>query len=294
MALPTLTRRHVLSRTLVPALAWAYAPAFARARPAPAGAPPLLLATEAPLDADPAGFLVSEKYDGVRTFWDGAALRFRSGLPIAAPAWFVARLPALPLDGELWLGRGRFESLSGAVRRSAPVDSEWRSLHYMVFELPGGAGDFAQRARRIEALAQRLGWEALVAVEQGPVTSRQALQRRLDEVVSAGGEGLVLHRADAPYETGRSGALLKLKPQQDAEAQVVGHVAGRGRHAGRLGALRLRGEDGTEFLVGTGYTDADRETPPPVGAWVTYRYRGRTDAGVPRFASFLRLRDGGV
>jgi DNA ligase-1 len=290
MNLPTLTRRHLLGLALAPA----FAPVISRARPARADTPPLLLATEAPADADPTGFLMSEKYDGVRAFWDGAALRFRSGLPVAAPAWFVARLPAVPLDGELWLARGRFEALSGIVRRHAPEDAEWRQLRYMVFELPDAAGDFTQRARRIEALAQRLGWEALVAVEQRQVAGRQALQRRLDEVVAAGGEGLVLHRADAPYETGRSGALLKLKPQQDAEAQVVGHVAGRGRHAGRLGALRLRGEDGIEFLVGTGYTDAQRESPPPVGAWVTYRYRGRTEAGVPRFASFLRLRDDGI
>jgi DNA ligase-1 len=286
MSLCILTRRQFLG-------ALALAPAGVRARTTH-DAPPLLLAAEAPATVDPAGYLVSEKYDGVRAVWDGAVLRFRSGLPIAAPAWFTARLPALPLDGELWLARGRFEALCGTVRRGVPVDVEWRALRYLVFELPNGEGDFAQRARRIEAVARRAGWAQLVAVEQQQVADRQALQRRLDSVVGAGGEGLVLHRADARYETGRSGALLKLKPLQDADGWVVGHLAGRGRHAGRLGALRLRSEGGVEFLVGTGFSDAERASPPPLGAIVTYTYRGRTEAGLPRFPSFLRRRDEGV
>jgi DNA ligase-1 len=84
----------------------------------------------------PAGYLVSEKLDGVRALWDGRQLRFRSGRPIAAPAWFMAGLPDAPLDGELWMGRHSFEVLSGAVRRQVPVDAEWRLVRYMVFDMP--------------------------------------------------------------------------------------------------------------------------------------------------------------
>lgn len=255
--------------------------------------PPLLLAQEAPLSIDPAGWLVSEKYDGVRAYWDGRALRFRSGLPITAPDWFTQRLPPMPLDGELWLERGRFEALSGIVRRSVPDDAAWRSLRYMLFELPGGEGGFAQRATRLQQLARTAGWPQLVAVQQSRLPSTQALQQRLDEVLAAGGEGLMLHRADAPYHSGRSPALLKLKPLQDAEGVVIGHVAGRGRHVGRLGALRLRTDQGVDFLLGTGMSDAERATPPALGSQVSFRHRGFTADGVPRFASFLRLRPNG-
>lgn len=263
-------------------------PAWSRLPEAHAGTA-VLLAQAAPAGIDPTGYLVSEKYDGVRAVWDGRRLRFRSGLTIAAPQAFVERLPAVPLDGELWLGRGRFEALSGLVRRHSPDAAAWRQLRYMVFELPGARGNFAARAQRIEALAQHTGWPQLQAVKQQLLTSPQALQRRLDEVTASGGEGLMLHRADAPYETGRRASLLKLKPLHDAEAWVIGHVAGRGRHAGRMGALQVRSTAGVEFVLGTGFSDAQRESPPAVGTLVSYTYSGYTADGVPRFASFLRL-----
>jgi DNA ligase-1 len=253
-------------------------------------AAPLQLARDAPATIDPAGWLVSEKLDGVRALWDGTKLRFRSGVSIAAPAWFLAGLPALPLDGELWAGRGRFERLAGIVRQAAAGDAAWRQLRYEVFDLPGAPGPFARRAQQLAEIVRARRFEALHAVEQSVLADRATLRLRLDEVLRGGGEGLMLHRADAEWRPGRSEALLKLKPVDDAEAVVVGHVPGRGRHAGRLGALRVRTPDGVEFLLGTGLSDAERDDPPAIGHVVTYAYRGRTANGVPRFASFLRVR----
>ncbi len=256
----------------------------------PTGAPALLLAREAAPDVDPAGFLVSEKLDGVRAFWDGEVLRFRGGGVIAAPPWFLARLPRVALDGELWLGRGRFEELSALARRQQAPDAAWQQVRFMVFELPGAAGSFAARHARLQALIDPLLWPQLFSVEQHVVPSNAALHARLQAVVKAGGEGLMLHRADAPYVTGRQAVLLKLKPHQDAEAMVIGHLPGRGKHAGRLGALQVRNAAGVEFALGSGLSDAQREQPPRVGEVVTYTYRGVTAAGVPRFATFLRWR----
>ena len=71
---------------------------------------------------------------------------------------------------------------------------------------------------------------------------------------------------------------------------MIGHQPGQGRHAGRLGALRVRDAQGRGFEIGTGFTDAQREDPVPLGATVTYTFRGRTVTGLPRFASFKRLR----
>ncbi|MGJ4749160.1 hypothetical protein ACQV5M_22540, partial [Leptospira sp. SA-E8] len=76
----------------------------------------------------------------------------------------------------------------------------------------------------------------------------------------------------------------------DAEARVLAHLPGQGRHQGRLGALLVQASDGRRFQLGSGLSDALRAAPPPVGTWITYRYRGLTAKGLPRFASFLRVR----
>jgi DNA ligase 1 len=256
---------------------------------AEAAAPALALPTLWADGLDPARYLVSEKYDGVRGHWDGHVLRFRSGRIMPAPTWFTQALPRMPLDGELWLGRGRFDELSGIVRTAQPVDADWRRVRYMVFELPGERGDFAERAQRIEQVVRRAAAPHLIAVEHTPVADRDALRRRLAATVAQGGEGLVLHRAAAPYATGRSDALMKLKPELDAEATVVAHHAGRGKYAGLLGALDVRTPEGLRFLIGSGFSDAQRCEPPAVGSVVTYRYRDLTSSGLPRFASFMRV-----
>ena len=214
-------------------------------------APALLLARPWQSGTDLADWWVSEKYDGVRGFWDGSALRTRGGERIAAPPWFTAGWPATPLDGELWAGRGGFEQAQSTVARQSPDDAAWRRLRYMVFDL-------------------------------------QALLR---EVVGGGGEGLMLHRGSSHYRAGRCDELRKLKPHDDAEARVIAHLPGRGRHAGRLGALWVQTPEGRRFALGSGFTDAQRADPPPVGSWVTYRHRGvHPGSGLPRFASFLRVR----
>ena len=235
-------------------------------------------------------YLVSEKLDGVRAVWDGQTLRFRSGLPVPAPTWFTAALPAQPLDGELWLGRGRFEEVAGLVRRDPPDEAAWRAVRYMIFELPGAPGTFRERAAAIKTLVATVNVPWLAEIEQISWVDRESLQAHFQAVIQAGGEGLMLHRADALYETGRSDVLLKMKVAEDAEAIVVGYRPGKGKYAGQVGALRVRMPDGREFFLGSGLTDAMRQTPPPLGTSVTYRYRDLTGKGLPRFPTFLRVR----
>ncbi|MGA9395497.1 MAG: DNA ligase [Azonexus sp.] len=253
--------------------------------------PAILLAEIYRNQVDVSQYLVSEKLDGVRAIWDGQTLRFRSGKTINAPRWFVDGLPKRSLDGELWLGWGSFERLSGIVRREVPDDAGWRQVRYMIFELPGAPGTFRERADAMREITRQANIPWLREIEQFFVVDRNGLKKRMNEVVKAGGEGLMLHRADALYETGRSDTLLKMKPWEDAEAVVIGYLPGKGKHAGNMGALRVRTGDGREFSLGTGFTDQQRANPPPIGATVTYRYHDVTRLGTPRFASFLRERE---
>lgn len=236
-------------------------------------------------------YWVSEKLDGVRGRWDGRRLWTRGGLPVDAPPWFTAGWPEEPMDGELWLGRGRFEEASSLVRNPPADDAPWRALRFLVFDLPAHAGPFEQRVQAMRALAGPDTAPWLRPVAQSRVADDGQLQARLRAVLDAGGEGLMLQHRDVHYTSGRSDGLLKLKPHDDAEARVVAHLPGRGKYAGMVGALLVEREDGARFRLGSGLSDAERGTPPPLGSLVTYRYNGLTINGLPRFARFMRLRE---
>jgi DNA ligase-1 len=243
-------------------------------------------------------YLVSEKLDGVRGYWDGHKLMTRTGNVIHAPASFTKNWPNAKLDGELWLGRGQFEKLSGIVRRKVPLADDWVDVGFMLFDLHPQLSEinlpFQQRLKKLSALVGQANNRHLQVVPQSSISHKQDLNRRLQEVVKQGGEGLILHRIDAPYRVGRSQDILKLKPHLDAEARVIGHKPGAGKYLGMLGSLKVEGmndsiSNGKIFHVGTGFTDDDRSNPPPIGSIITYRFQGYTNSGLPRFSRFLRV-----
>ena len=238
-----------------------------------------------------ADYWVSEKYDGMRGYWDGRQLWTRGGERVAAPAWFTAHLPAVPLDGELWAGRGRFAETVSTVRDQTPNEAAWRNIRFMVFDLPAQPGDFTARLAALRKLLPLTAAPWVLPVPQERATTHQDLQALLDKTVRMGGEGLMLHRGSSAYRGERSADLLKVKPYEDAEARVLAHVPGRGRHTGRMGALLVETPEGRRFKLGGGFSDAQREQPPAVGSWVSYRYNGTNPGGLPRFARFLRVRE---
>jgi DNA ligase-1 len=253
-------------------------------------AAPVMLANKYRPDIDLSAYWVSEKYDGVRGYWDGTQLFTRGGEPIAAPAWFVRGLPPTALDGELWAGRGKFQEAVSTVRQQKPDDAAWRRIRFMVFDLPAEPGTFDQRLEKLRTLIPQLKLSWVQAVGQRKLADHRALQTLLQKTVRDGGEGLMLHRGDSLYRAERNDDLLKLKPWDDAEAKVIGYQAGKGKHADRIGALLVESPEGKRFRLGSGLSDADRKSPPPVGVWVTYRFNGYNDSGLPRFARFMRIR----
>lgn len=258
---------------------------------AQAGEPPLQLAKVYQAGMDLQGYWVSEKLDGVRAYWDGQQLLSRGGNVIAAPDWFLRDFPDQPLDGELWMGRGRFAQVSAAVRRLQPKAEEWRQIRFMMFDLPASGVPFSERVARMRELVGKTSSYHLAMVEQRPATDHGALLARLDRVLAANGEGLMLHHGDSFYKAGRTAALLKVKTWQDAEARVVDYSEGKGKYQGQVGALVVETGDGRRFKLGSGLSDAERADPPPLGSTVTYKFYGLTSTGLPRFASFLRIRN---
>lgn len=254
-----------------------------------AGGPPVLLAEVWDNALDLTGWWMSEKLDGVRAYWDGKQLLSRQGNLYHAPDWFLAGFPRTPLDGELWVARKAFQRTVGIVRRQDKSD-HWKDVRYLVFDAPVKAGSFEERLAFLKTgFAAR---KPAYATLHDHVACRglDHLREELKRVEALGGEGLMLRRPGSHYVTGRSATLLKVKSFRDAEAVVVGHEPGKGKHAGRLGALVVRLASGKTFSVGTGFTDKERANPPPVGATITFRYQELSDGGVPRFPSFVRVR----
>jgi len=251
--------------------------------------PALLLAETWKSDMDIAGWWISEKLDGVRAYWNGQHFLSRQGNRFYAPAWFVAGIPATPLDGELWLGRKRFQRTVSIVRRQ-DESQLWHELRFVIFDAPACTGVFENRLAHVDRLLKKQQPAFAEALHHYRCRGTSHLQDELARIDSLGGEGLMLRQPGSRYEAGRSATLLKVKRFHDAEARVMGHQPGSGRHKGRLGALLVQLPDGVQFAVGTGFTDAQRESPPPLGSMVTFRFQELTDGGVPRFPSFVRVR----
>ena len=249
--------------------------------------PDVMLANVYRQHEDITHFWVSEKLDGVRARWNGKQLISRGGKIFIAPAWFVQDFPNMPLDGELWMGRGHYQDVVSVVRKQNP-DESWKNVKFMVFDLPAHGGTFTERVVAMRHLATT---PYLKVIEQFRLDSNKVLMEKLDDLVRHGGEGLVLHRQNALYHIGRSDDLLKLKPFDDDEAIVIGYKPGKGKNTGLMGAIKVRMDNGKTFYIGSGFTQLQRKNPPPIGCLVTYRYQGFTQAGIPRFAVFMRQRN---
>ena len=233
------------------------------------------------------GWAMSEKLDGVRAYWDGKRLISRQGYAFTPPAGYTRHFPPYPLDGELYSRRGRFEQISAAVRKGS---GDWADIKLHVFDVPKAQGNLYQRLAVLQRWLDSRPAAPIVVIPQTPARNNAHAQAYLKQIEAAGGEGVMLRNPNLPYTGGRSSNLLKLKSAHDAECTVTRHYPGKGKYAGKLGAVGCKNQYG-EFRIGSGFKDADRNNPPPVGSTVTYKYRGFTQKGTPRFATFLRVRN---
>ena len=244
--------------------------------------------------ADISQYFVSEKLDGVRGYWDGKQLITRQGNLINSPTWFTQYWPTQPMDGELWIARGQFQSLLSCVSKQQAEENQtiscWRNIRFMMFDLPNHPGDFSKRVKKMRALLTQIQSPYLAMISQVRFYSLSALEDKLNDVVTTQGEGLMLHLASGHYKIGRNSALMKLKKNQDAEATVIAHTKGKGKYQGQLGAIEVKLANGVVFKIGSGFSDYQRANPPEIGTTITFKYKGLTQAGIPRFARFWRIK----
>jgi len=234
-------------------------------------------------------YFISEKLDGMRGYWDGKTLYSRQGNKINAPAWFTKHWPKTPFDGELWMGRNNFQRLMSCVK-SGNNSNCWQSIRFYLFDMPLHQGNFQQRLSAMKQAETQCKSPYLTVIKQFKVASMSALEHKLTDITEQGGEGLMLHKSTALYKAGRNTDLVKLKKHQDDEAIVLAHNLGKGKYHNKLGSLLVKNRQGVTFKIGSGFTVHERNHPPEIGSTITYKYNGTTDAGIPRFARYWRIR----
>jgi DNA ligase-1 len=266
------------------------------ARPAPLGPPTtfsnpksikVLLADKWDGRMNPTGWYMSEKLDGVRCYWTGTKMLSRTGNIYNPPKFFIEKFPKSQLDGELWTGRSEFNQTVSIVRKQNPVDSQWERVTYRVFDAPALDLPFQERYKRLQDFFRGIDSSYIKLHPHIVCQGVDHVKEEHGKVEAAGGEGLMLRDPRSRYFNGRSKTLLKVKSEHDDEAIIIGYE----REAGRVKSLLVRNAAGKEFEVGSGLSNADRANPPKIGTRITYKYRGFTESGKPRFATYWRDRD---
>jgi len=253
-----------------------------------AQAPQLFLLKTYKNDMNVTGWVMSEKLDGVRAFWDGNKLISRSGKVFLVPKSFIKDFPPFALDGELWSRRGDFEHIVSIVNTKKSVRS-WDELHYMVFEVPEQEGNFFERLEKLQTYLKHHTQTNIKVIEQIKIHSQEQVQSYFKKVTQEGAEGIVVRNPNVPYYTGRSQLALKFKPFIDAECRVLKHMKGKGKYKDKMGSL-LCEYQGKEIKIGSGFSDVQRNSPPKIGTLISFKYYGKTALGNPKYPVFLRIR----
>jgi DNA ligase-1 len=247
----------------------------------------------------------------------------RLGNIIAAPNEWLDQLPPIACDGELFSHDLDRQELFSVVRKhNGPMYNgtlcSWAHVEYFVFDTVPLLQWWASRSvgqiringfecvewfKRIDRpegyilVPSNATWIERFKLARDNESARMTPHNHYDAsnttslfdiVKDSGGEGLILRNTTMGYELKRSSNLLKVKDIHDAEAIIVGHTAGKGKHDGRLGAYIVRSESGAVFNL-SGMDDAERENPHPIGSRVRYFYRGISRDGVPQEARIAGL-----
>jgi len=246
---------------------------------------PKLLLLKVYHDQNITGWVMSEKLDGIRAYWDGKHLLTRKGNIIHAPKWFLKDYPPFAIDGELWSKRGDFENISSIVRDKIP-SSSWKNIKHYIFEVPGARGDLFTRLKKVKPYEGKY----IKIIKQIPIKDKKHLREFLKSIEKNGGEGVVVRDPNAPYIDRRTSKALKVKTFFDDECEVVGYTKARGKFKGLVGAIKCKLKNGKIIKIGSGLNLKQRENPPKIGRVITYKYKEITKKGFPRFPVFMRVR----
>lgn len=287
------------------------------------------------ISAPPIGWWASEKWDGIRALWDGEKMISRGsgvGKPKVytyVPEWFKNTLPpGIPLDGEIWIGRGLFQKTSrlstvkpGKSYTAEQIENIWAGdtdppVVFKVFDVPNDPRPFERRMAFLQTVVKdrKVCWNKLEYpgkklfplqfTEQVKIKTMEQLVNLYTKLTSEGAEGIMLRASGSPYQTKRSKYMLKYKIKEDAECILREYIPGDGKYTGMLGSLKCElmtdgKPNGVFTQIGTGLNDAQRENYNnpnsaefmPIGSVISFSYMEMTREGVPRHPVYRGIRD---
>ena len=249
-------------------------------------AKPELLLLKTYKDQNTTNWVMSEKLDGIRAYWDGKQLLTRNGKVIYAPHWFTKGYPNFEIDGELWTKRNDFENISSIVRDKKP-SKKWKEIKHYIFEVPNSEGNLLQRLAKVKPYEN----EFLKILPQIPIKNTAHQDTFFKEIEFKKGEGIVVRDPNTLYINKRTSKALKVKKFQDTECKIIGYTHGNGKYNGQIGAIKCQLFNKIEFKIGSGMDDKFRKNPPKIGTIVTFKYQNITKYGKPRFPVYLRIRE---
>ena len=235
---------------------------------------------------DFSSWVMSEKLDGVRAYWDGKELFTKNGNKIYAPIWFTKDLPNFELDGELWTKRDDFENIQNIVLDKTP-SKNWQEITYNIFEVPNQEGNFFDRLKVLENHLKQNSIIHLKIIPQIKIKDTNHLNAFLENLVSKKAEGVIIKNYTKSYFSGRSSDILKYKKFYDAEGKVIGISYNKDKS---FKSLKID-FNGKIFNLGGGFSDKQKLNPPQIGQTVTFKYYSLSKNGIPKFASFIRVRE---
>ena len=253
-----------------------------------AQAPNLFLLKTYKDDLNVTGWIMSEKLDGVRAFWDGQKLISRSGKIFTPPTSFIRGFPPFALDGELWSKRDDFEHIVSIVN-TQDSSQGWDELTYNVFELPEQEGGFFERLAVLEDYLSDHKADKLRVLKQTRIHDRGELKRYFDRLIGLGAEGVVVRDPHQKYYTGRRRSSVKYKSFFDDECRLLSITEGKGKFSGQMGVMECD-YWGKLIKIGSGFTNEQRMHPPKIGSVISFKYYGLTKLGNPKYPVFLRVR----
>lgn len=285
--------------------------------------------------APPIDWWASEKWDGIRALWDGEKIISRGsgvGKPKVytyIPEWFKNTLPpGIPLDGEIWIGRGLFQKTSrlstlkpGKSYTVEQIEKIWAGdidppVVFKIFDIPNDPRPFEKRMAFLQTVVKdrKVCWNSIMYpgkkifplqfTEQVKIKSMEQLINLYTKLTSEGAEGIMLRAPGSPYQPKRSKYMLKYKIKEDAECILREYIPGDGKYIGMLGSLKCElmtdgKPNGVFTQIGTGLNDNQREnynnpnSPNyiPIGSVISFSYMEMTKEGVPRHPVYRGIRD---